>query len=170
MATWRSRRCCRRLLASCQLALAHIRGPVRCLAFALCWVRDVDSFLPFIGTQYVAMGVYQVHLWSLSPFCLYGRRQKKICPWLCTPFYTQTARLKMQLADKYGVFYGGITNLRAFAKPVNPTVYKRGCTVTGKSQIFTLAVLREDSMFARSVFVALQRRSMRPTLYKNVLT
>ena len=30
--------------------------------------------------------------------------------------------LKMQLADKYGVFYGGITNLRAFAKPVNPTV------------------------------------------------
>ena len=28
---------------------------------------------------------------------------------------------EMQLADKYGV-YGGITNLRAFAKPVNPTV------------------------------------------------
>ena len=26
-------------------------------------------------------------------------------------------RLKMQLADKYGIFYGGITNSRTFAKP-----------------------------------------------------
>ena len=43
-------RLCGCLLASCQLAVARARRPVRCLAFALCWVRDVDSFLPFIGT------------------------------------------------------------------------------------------------------------------------
>ena len=58
------------LLASCQLAVARIRGPVRCLAFALCWVRDVDSVLPFIGTQCVQWACIE---------CIFGLCRHFVC-------------------------------------------------------------------------------------------
>ena len=82
----------------------------------------------------------------------------------------QNAMCQVQLADKYKVFYRGITNLWAFGKLMYIPQHIKGCTVTGKSQTFTLAVTWEDSMFARSVFVTPQHHSMQATLYRNVLT
>ena len=43
---------------------------MRYLAFALCWVRDVDSFLPFIDTQYVQWACIE---------CIFGLCRHFVC-------------------------------------------------------------------------------------------